>query len=127
MHDDLDGTLFDSQLFDALDCDPFALRRQNRKRAAASVTDDVRWTDHAALRLAQRGISGCAVEAALDWGRPQRQRGGRVVYHLGNRAVRRALRCGVDLRQFQGVAVVLSGDGFVVTVYKGTPRRRFRK
>lgn len=80
---------------------------------------------HARRRSAQRRVPPDHVQLALDWGRPIRQPGGRVAYHLGHREVADALHAGVTLpERALGVTVVLAGDGAVVTVVRSPDRHR---
>ncbi len=86
-----------------------------------------RLTGHARRRVAQRGVPRAAVCAAIDWGREVQQRGGRTLFHLGERAVTRAACFGVDLRTYTNVCVVLAPDGAAVTVFRSTDTRRMRR
>ena len=85
------------------------------------------FTPHARRRRSQRGISERAIEAALSWGRYERQRDGRRVYHLGRRAVAAAAAGGADVVAYRYVGVVLAGDGAVVTVFRSPDTRRLRR
>lgn len=83
------------------------------------------FSSHAWRRSAQRGVSPEYIELALDWGRPIRQRGGRVAWHLGYREATDARRTGVPIPDRAiGVAVVLADDGTVVTVVRSDDRHR---
>lgn len=80
---------------------------------------------HAGRRSAQRAVSGEHIELALAWGRPIRQRGGRVAWHLGHREAIEARDLGVSIpARAEGVAVVVADDGTVVTVVRSDDRHR---
>lgn len=88
-------------------------------------------TKHAAVRMRQRGVSSRAVDAALTYGRQIRARGATYCV-VGHKEVQNYARFGIDLSEAEGVQVLLSQDGAVVTVYRShdlhaikvTPRRR---
>lgn len=85
------------------------------------------FSPHAWRRSAQRRVPAEHIELALAWGRPIRQRGGRVVWHLGYREATDARDTGVPIPERAiGVAVVLADDGTVVTVVRSPDRRRLR-
>jgi len=80
---------------------------------------------HAWRRSAQRSVSSEYIELALAWGRPIRQRGGRVVWHLGHREATNAHDAGVRIPERAiGIAVVMADDGTVVTVVRSDDRHR---
>ena len=87
----------------------------------------LRWSDHADRRSQQRGVRGAHVDAALSWGRCYHQRRGRCAYYVGRREVAQASGEGADIRAFEGTAVVVAGDGEVVTVIKVANPRRLRR
>lgn len=99
--------------------------------STASLLGSQRLTTHAALRMQQRGIGADGLQAALAYGRRIRAKG-LTFCVLGRKEVQRQAERGVDLRDFEGLQVLLSHDGAVVTVYRNrdlhairaTPRRR---
>ena len=83
------------------------------------------FSPHAWRRSAQRSVPAEHIELALAWGRPIRQRGGRVAWHLGHREATDARDTGVAIpERAVGVAVVLADDGTVVTVVRSDDRHR---
>lgn len=74
-------------------------------------------TVHATLRSHGRRIPMDAIEAAFDFGRLVHVRGAEV-YAIGRREVAEAERDGVDLSAYEGVHVICSVDGRVLTVYR---------
>lgn len=78
-------------------------------------------TNHARVRMQQRGISEDALDFLLDYGRPAHVQGGCVVVHMDRKAQRKAMRqCGRQvaktLDRVSGLFAVLGRDGLVVTV-----------
>jgi hypothetical protein len=73
-----------------------------------------------------RSISVDALRSALKYGRAAWTRGGRI-YAIGRKEVRyyRA-HGGVDLARFEGIHVVESADGTVITVYRNRDLRGLR-
>ena len=82
-------------------------------------------THHARCRIDARGFSRRAVAAALDYGRELHTRGA-VIYVLGRREVARARREGLDLSAHEGVHVVCSADGAVITAWRRRDLRPLR-
>lgn len=74
-------------------------------------------TTHAKARMRQRSVSTPAIEAAMAFGREVHTRGA-TIYAIGRREVREAAALGEDLGAFEGVQVVCSRDGAVITVYR---------
>lgn len=74
-------------------------------------------TKHAAERMNARRLSFSAVNSVLCYGRKVHVRGA-VVYAIGQIEVDLAKKCGIDLREFEGLHVVCSRDGAVLTVYR---------
>lgn len=72
--------------------------------------------------MQQRGINQAAVEAALDFGREIFTRGA-IVYAIGRREIERFDDEGIDLAEYDGIQVVCSHDGSVLTAYRN---RNFR-
>ncbi|WP_459936775.1 DUF4258 domain-containing protein [Desulfonatronum parangueonense] len=94
-------------------------------------------TNHAWRRMTARGISTEAVEAVLDYGRVVYTRGA-AICAIGRKEVKFFSRQGINLTLYEGVQVVCSTDGAVVTTYRNQdfrglrssrlhfPKRRFR-
>ncbi|GIW71168.1 MAG: hypothetical protein KatS3mg102_0710 [Planctomycetota bacterium] len=97
------------------------MRQRNGRGEAA----DNGLTRHAAVRMAQRGISRRGVELALDFGRERFVRGARI-FVIGRREIERARRCGVDLADLEGLHVVVSHDGHILTTYRNRDLRGLR-
>lgn len=74
-------------------------------------------TQHAALRMPQRGIATKAVEQVLTFGRRIHAKG--LTYRVvGRKEVAKYNPHGVDLTGCQGLQVLVSSDGAVVTAYR---------
>lgn len=72
---------------------------------------------HAAVRMQQRAIPVRAVDAALTYGR-QIQAKGVTFCVIGRKEVKRYAALGVDLSEIEGLQVLVSSDGAVVTAYR---------
>lgn len=86
---------------------------------------DVAVTDHAHTRMNERCIPDEAVLAALEYGRVVHTRGARI-HVIGRKEVERFRHDGVDLEDCEGVHVVCTTDGVVMTVYKNFDLRGLR-
>lgn len=82
-------------------------------------------TYHAWQRMCSRHLSPAAIEAALDYGRIVYVRGA-VIHAIGRNEVERYRREGIDLSKHEGVQVVCSSDGAVLTVYRNRDFRGLR-
>lgn len=80
-------------------------------------------TAHARWRMSKRGISESALTAAVYFGHIADARGAEV-FSIGPKEVRLAKRQGIDLSAFEGVRVVCSMTGHVLTAYRNRGRCR---
>jgi hypothetical protein len=71
-------------------------------------------SDHAMRRMYENGLSPEEIGLALRYGEPVYDRGARV-YRVGKKHVRRTQKD--DLRDIEGLQIVSSHDGVVITVY----------
>lgn len=84
-------------------------------------------SDHARSRCAQRSIADKDIDIVMTWGTDVRQHDGRIAYHLGLREAARARSDGFDVPESAlGVAVVVAGDGTIVTAIRSHDRQRLR-
>ena len=74
-------------------------------------------TNHAAIRMQQRGISRAALQAVLDFGRRIHAKG-LTFYVVGRKEVALYADRGVNLANFEGLQVLVAADGAVVTTYR---------
>lgn len=74
-------------------------------------------TNHSLRRMAQRGIDVPDVLATMQYGRECYVRKARV-HVIGKKEIRKAEKLGLDLRDHEGVHVVCSPEGVVMTVYR---------
>lgn len=81
-------------------------------------------TRHARVRMQQRRIGSDLLAAALDYGR-EIWTNTDVVIVIGRREVARYAREGVDLTPVEGLLVVCSHEGDVITVYRTRNVRKF--
>src|SRR3954451_1922601 len=82
-------------------------------------------TLHARSRMQGRGISERAVEDAIFYGRVVYTRGA-VVHAIGRNEIAHYAEEGIDLSAYNGVQVVCSRDGSVITVYRNRDFRGLR-
>lgn len=74
-------------------------------------------TDHAAIRMQQRGISRAALQTVLDFGRRIHAKG-LTFYVVGRKEVAVYADRGVNLASFEGMQVLVATNGVVVTTYR---------
>ncbi len=79
-------------------------------------------TRHAWERMGGRGLSPDKVRRVLNYGRVAHVRGA-TIYAVGRKEVERFAVDGVDLSDVEGVQVVCSDSGNIMTVYRN---RNFR-
>jgi hypothetical protein len=80
---------------------------------------------HAQDQMDARSISTDALRSALKYGRAVWTRGARV-YAIGRKEVQFYRAHGIDLARFEGVHVVESVGGTVITVYRNRDLRGLR-
>ena len=86
-------------------------------------------TRHAWGRMCARGINIDLITAVLDYGRSSFIRGAQI-FAIGRKEVAKFKEMGIDLTHCEGLQVVCSTDGWVLTAYKNhdfrglRPRRR---
>ena len=78
-------------------------------------------TDHARWRMSIRKISEQALVAAFCFGRVAVIHGAEV-FAIGRKQVQQARRQGIDLSPYEGVKVVCSVTGGVLTAYRNRQR-----
>jgi hypothetical protein len=74
-------------------------------------------TQHATERMAHRSISSEVVEAVIEFGRVVFTRGA-MIHAIGRKEVERYRQEEIDLSHCEGVQVVCSTEGTVLTVYR---------
>ena len=74
-------------------------------------------TNHAAIRMQQRGISRSALQTVMDFGRRIHAKG-LTFYVVGRKEVALYADRGVNLANFEGMQVLVGTDGVVVTTYR---------
>lgn len=77
----------------------------------------IAFTNHARQRMTGRRINQTDVENVLHFGREVHTRGASI-FVIGRKEVTKYLATGVDLRRQEGLQVVCSPDGAVLTVYR---------
>jgi len=82
-------------------------------------------TKHARQRMDARRLPEPAVVAVMTYGRLARVRGAEV-YAVGRKEVKQYRKVGIDLKDLEGVQVVCSRDGAVLTTYRNRDFRGLR-
>ena len=80
---------------------------------------------HARAQMDARSVSSDALSSAFKYGRMSRTRGARI-YAIGRKDVRYYRAHDIDLGRFEGIHVVESADGTVLTVYRNRDLRGLR-
>lgn len=75
------------------------------------------YTDHARLRMAQRGVSDAQVERVLQYGRKIHHRGV-LVFLVGKREVQQYVGLTDDIHELEGLHVVINTERVVITAYR---------
>lgn len=87
--------------------------------------NDFNLTRHAWEQMCRRGISTTIIRNVIDYGRTVHVRGAKI-YAIGRKEVRRYFHKGIDLAASEGVQVVCSDDGVIVTTYRNHDFRGLR-
>lgn len=82
-------------------------------------------TTHARMRMMARRISETALSAVMEYGRVVYVRGAKI-YVVGRKEVAAFLRKGIELADFEGIHVVCSSEGDVLTTYRNRDFRGLR-
>ena len=82
-------------------------------------------TQHARKRMTARQISEAALSAVLEYGRVVYVRGAKI-YVVGRKEVTKFFRRGVELSDCEGIHVVCTPEGVVLTTYRNRDFRGLR-
>lgn len=82
-------------------------------------------TGHSRKRMQQRGIDQGAIAAVLEFGREVFTRGA-IIHAIGRREIEQWNDEGIDLSEYDGIQVVCSRDGAVLTAYRNRDFRGLR-
>ena len=82
-------------------------------------------TTHARMRMMARRISETALSVVIDYGRVVYVRGAKI-YVIGRKEVTKFLRQGVELADYEGIHVVCSTEGVILTTYRNRDFRGLR-
>ena len=93
--------------------------------SSIDLHNDYGLSRHAWERMSGRGLSPDAVRRVLDYGRVAHVRGA-AIYAVGRKEVDRFGDVGIDLSDVEGVQVVCSNSGVVITVYRNRDFRGLR-
>ncbi len=105
------------------------------QQAIGASSDRVNWarlTRHAVERMSARRLSAKEIQTVLDYGRVVYARGASI-HAIGRKEIERFERDGIDLFGLEGIQVVCTSDGSILTAYRNRdfrglrPRRRHRR
>ena len=88
-------------------------------------TTHVTLSQHAEERMDARSIGAEAIEGVIRCGRVVYANKARI-YFVGRREVRRCAKQGIDISAWEGIHVVTSFDGVVITTYRNHSLRHLR-
>lgn len=97
----------------------------NITRSFADISEEHKLTRHAWERMCGRGLSPDMVCRVLRCGRVVYVRGARI-YAVGRKETERFQQAGIDLSDVEGVQVVCSHSGAVMTAYRNRSFRGLR-
>jgi hypothetical protein len=90
------------------------------------ICESMDFSDHAVDRMSRRRIAPDLAQTVVALGREIHTRGA-TVYFIGRHEVEREKRTGIDLRSLEGLCVVCSREGTVLTVYRNRQLRGLRR
>ncbi|MBX3400763.1 MAG: DUF4258 domain-containing protein [Gemmataceae bacterium] len=91
----------------------------------SNADNGTKLTRHAADRMAHRSISSEVIESVIEFGRVVFTRGA-MIYAIGRKEVERYRQEDIDLSDCEGVQVVCSTEGTILTVYRNHSFRGLR-
>lgn len=91
----------------------------------SKTSDGANLTRHAVARMSQRGIPTEMITLVLYFGRVVFIRGA-VIHAIGRKEVERFRANNIDLSDCEGIQVVCSMDGAVITAYRNDDFRSLR-
>lgn len=95
------------------------------------ILDGLKITEHAMSRMAERRLDAAAINVALSFGREIHTRG-ITIFAVGRKEIRKADAMSINISRFDGLHVLCSRDGSIVTTYRNfslrglKPRARTR-
>jgi len=90
------------------------------------LQSEYRLTRHAWERMNGRGLSPAAIRLVLNYGRAAHTRGA-TIYAVGRKEAERHRQDDVDLSSVEGVQVVCTSSGSILTVYRNRDLRGLRQ
>ena len=91
----------------------------------ASLSNSLAISTHARERMDARSICAMAIDEVIRYGRVVYANKARI-YFVGRREVRHYARQGIDISAWEGIHVVTSNDGVVMTTYRNRDIRHLR-
>ena len=91
----------------------------------AHLEDNLPLTHHAKIRMGGRGFASQSIDLVLGYGREIRSRG--AVFHvIGKKEIEHFRKLEPRLKDLEGIQVVTSEDGMIITVYRNRDLRQIR-
>lgn len=103
-------------------CGSHSFERSTLERHSHARHCFVSVSAHAQQRMAARGVSKVDIDTVVDLGRMAYGRKGAIEYFVGKKEVVAGPRC---LRDVEGLHVVVSLSGVVITVFKNRSPRKY--
>jgi hypothetical protein len=94
-------------------------------RETIDLQSNYRLTRHARERMSGRGLSADVIRLVLNYGRAAHIRGA-TIYAVGRKEVERHRKFDIDLSSLEGVQVVCTESGLILTVYRNRDLRGLR-
>lgn len=93
--------------------------------SSARESGHINVTQHAVLRMQQRGIAADSLDQVLTYGRRIHAKG--IMFRVvGRKEVARYASHGVDLKHVEGMHALVGTDGAIVTVYQSNDLHAIR-
>jgi hypothetical protein len=101
------------------------MMNENQMHPEAADLTGFGLTQHARKRMCARRITLDGIRAALDYGRVFYTRGA-TIYVLGRKELEQCRRNHLDISRWNGLQVVCSGGGTILTAYRNESFRGLR-
>lgn len=89
------------------------------------INDDFQLSHHAWQRMGARGVSSSAINKVLTFGRVVHTRGA-TIYVIGRKEIKRYMGQGENLDNLQGMQIICSNNGTIITLYRNRNLRSLK-
>jgi len=97
-------------------------QQQNPAHSDTAQQTSCHFSHHARVRMTGRRLSEHDVTAVIEFGRHIHARGAQI-YVVGRKEIVNFRKRGMDLRPLEGIHVVCSREGYVITTYRSRDLR----